>query len=341
MIEATGAPSAGVDHALAAIERGRHVVMVNVEADILAGPVLAERARRAGVVYSLAYGDQPALDLRAGRLGASERLRCRLRRQGHEVPARVPRGDARHRVGSLRAERRPGGCRRLQRPHVHVVPRRHQVGDRDGRGEQRHRPESRRRAGCGSRRAGPAASPRCSSRRPPGASCRTGGTVEVVSSLERDGTPIADDLRWGVYVTFAAGSDFVARCFRDYGIATDASGEYAALYRPSHLIGLETSVSVLAAGLLRRADRGADGIPRRRVRRRQARPGARRDPGRRGRVHRCGQAPHRRGIDRDERTADRPRARPAAGAARSRPAPSSRWRRRRTVSKRRPGNAGR
>jgi predicted homoserine dehydrogenase-like protein len=76
------------------------------------------------------------------------------------------------------------------------------------------------------------------------------GTVEVVSSVERDGTPIADDLRWGVYVTFAAGSDFVARCFRDYGLVTDATGEYAALYRPSHLIGLETPVSVLAAGLL-------------------------------------------------------------------------------------------
>jgi predicted homoserine dehydrogenase-like protein len=51
-------------------------------------------------------------------------------------------------------------------------------------------------------------------------------------------------------VTFAAGSDFVARCFRDYGLVTDATGEYAALYRPSHLIGLETPVSVLAAGLL-------------------------------------------------------------------------------------------
>jgi predicted homoserine dehydrogenase-like protein len=76
------------------------------------------------------------------------------------------------------------------------------------------------------------------------------GTVEVVSSVERDGTPVGDDLRWGVYVTFAAGSDYVAQCFRDYGLRTDASGRYAALHRPYHLIGLETSVSVLSAGLL-------------------------------------------------------------------------------------------
>jgi predicted homoserine dehydrogenase-like protein len=61
VIDATGSPAAGIAHALAAIENGKHVVMVNVEADVLAGPALAKRARSAGVVYSMAYGDQPAL----------------------------------------------------------------------------------------------------------------------------------------------------------------------------------------------------------------------------------------------------------------------------------------
>ncbi|HEX2256866.1 MAG TPA: Gfo/Idh/MocA family oxidoreductase, partial [Afifellaceae bacterium] len=61
LIEATGDPAAGIDHALAAIAAGKHLVMVNVEADVLAGPELARRARQAGLVYSLAYGDQPAL----------------------------------------------------------------------------------------------------------------------------------------------------------------------------------------------------------------------------------------------------------------------------------------
>lgn len=61
VVEATGVPAAGIQHALQAIEHGRHIVMVNVEADALAGPLLAERARAAGLVYSLAYGDQPAL----------------------------------------------------------------------------------------------------------------------------------------------------------------------------------------------------------------------------------------------------------------------------------------
>src|SRR5262249_55382125 len=61
VIEATGSPAAGIAHARAAIAAGKHIVMVNVEADVLAGPLLAEAARQAGVVYSLAYGDQPAL----------------------------------------------------------------------------------------------------------------------------------------------------------------------------------------------------------------------------------------------------------------------------------------
>jgi predicted homoserine dehydrogenase-like protein len=61
VIDATGNPAAGIRHALLCCEHGKHVVMVNVEADALVGPLLAERARSAGVVYSLAYGDQPAL----------------------------------------------------------------------------------------------------------------------------------------------------------------------------------------------------------------------------------------------------------------------------------------
>ena len=77
------------------------------------------------------------------------------------------------------------------------------------------------------------------------------GQVEVVSSLERDGRPVPRDLRWGVYVTFAADSDYVKRCFSEYGLATDETGNYAAMYKPYHLIGLELGISVAAAGLRR------------------------------------------------------------------------------------------
>src|SRR3569832_1479332 len=61
IVEATGIPGAGIAHCLSAIDNGKHIVMVNVEADALAGPLLARKAKAAGVVYSLAWGDQPAL----------------------------------------------------------------------------------------------------------------------------------------------------------------------------------------------------------------------------------------------------------------------------------------
>src|SRR5262249_21771284 len=61
IVEATGVPAAGIRHALSAIAHGKHIAMVNVRADALAGPLLARKAKTAGVVYSLAWGDQPAL----------------------------------------------------------------------------------------------------------------------------------------------------------------------------------------------------------------------------------------------------------------------------------------
>jgi predicted homoserine dehydrogenase-like protein len=75
------------------------------------------------------------------------------------------------------------------------------------------------------------------------------GMVEVVSSLERDASAVPRDLRWGVYVVLKAPNAYARACFKQYGLKTDASGWYAAMYRPFHLIGLELSISVLSAAL--------------------------------------------------------------------------------------------
>ena len=90
-------------HARAAIAAGKHIVMVNVEADVLAGPLLAEEARRAGVVYSLAYGDQPALTCELVDWARACGFRRRRRRQGHQVPAGLSRRDARTTSGAITA----------------------------------------------------------------------------------------------------------------------------------------------------------------------------------------------------------------------------------------------
>jgi len=75
------------------------------------------------------------------------------------------------------------------------------------------------------------------------------GMVEVVSSLKRDGSPVERDLRWGVYVVFKAPTEYAAACFKQYGLPTDSTGRYAAMYKPYHLIGLELSISVLNMAL--------------------------------------------------------------------------------------------
>jgi predicted homoserine dehydrogenase-like protein len=72
--------------------------------------------------------------------------------------------------------------------------------------------------------------------------------VEVVSCLDRDGRPVFRDLRW-VYVAIEAPNDYAAACFKQYGLKTDDSGRYAAMYKPYHLIGLELGISVLSTAL--------------------------------------------------------------------------------------------
>ena len=238
VVEATGDAAAGIAHALACFDHGRHVVMVTVEADVLAGPLLARRAVEAGVVYSLAYGDQPALI-------------CELvdwaRTAGFEVAA--------------------AGKGTLYMPDFHAstpdtVWARYGI-TRDRARARGLNPKMFNSFLDGTKSAiemAAVANATGLTPAPDGGVLHHKGQVEVVSSRARDGRDLDDDLRWGVYVTFEASSDYVERCFADYGIRTDASGRYAALWRPYHLIGLELGISVARAGLRGEATGTADGF---------------------------------------------------------------------------------
>ena len=250
VVEATGHAPAGIAHARRAIAEGKHIVMVNVEADVLAGVALAREAERAGVVYSLAYGDQPALICElvdwaracGFRVIAAGKGTKYLPEYHASTPATV--------WPLLRSDRGAGACRRHEPADVQLVPRRHEIRYRNGGGRQCHRPDAA---------AGRAAFPalrharngaRCCGRATSGA-LHHAGQVEVISSLHRDGRDVTNDLRWGVYVVFEAPNDYTVRCFKEYGVVTDASGRISALYRPFHLIGLELNVSILSAALRR------------------------------------------------------------------------------------------
>ena len=77
------------------------------------------------------------------------------------------------------------------------------------------------------------------------------GQVEVVSSLEKDGRSVFKDLRWGVYAVLKAPNDYAASCFKQYGMNTDSTGQFSAMYKPFHLIGMELNIYIFSAALLK------------------------------------------------------------------------------------------
>lgn len=248
VIEATGHPRAGIRHALAAIEAGRSVVMVNVEADVLAGPALAKRAAAAGVLYSMAYGDQPALVNELVDWARASGFRVVAAGKGtkylpgyHEV---TPDGVWDH--YGLTAEEAKAAGMNPQMFNSFL----------DGTKSALEAAAIANATGLSVPEQG-LAFPPCGvddlahllRPREAGGMLEQSGLVEVVSSLERDGRPVFRDLRWGVYVVIEAPNDYAAACFRQYGLPTDASGRYAAMYRPFHMIGLELPVSVLSVAL--------------------------------------------------------------------------------------------
>jgi predicted homoserine dehydrogenase-like protein len=248
IVEATGNPAVGIRHARAAIAGGKHIVMVNVEADVLAGPLLADEARKAGVVYSLAYGDQPALTAEMVDWARATGFRVVAAGKGtkylpayHDV---TPAGVWGH-YGLSADEAQSAGMNPQMfnsfldgtKSAIEMAAIANATGLEVPSGGLLFPP-------CGVDDL-----PHIMRPRDHGGVLERSGVVEVVSSLERDGRPVFRDLRWGVYVVLEAPNDYAADCFRQYGLKTDASGRYAAMYKPYHLIGLELNISILSAAL--------------------------------------------------------------------------------------------
>jgi len=248
LVEATGDPRAGTRHALAAIEHGRHLVMVNVETDVLVGPALAARARQAGLVYSLAYGDQPALICEmvdwARASGFSVVCAGKGTRYMPHFHQSTPATVWEHFGISAAAAEAAGMNPKMFNSFVDGTKSGIEMAAvANATGLE---PQDRGLSffPCGTHDLARVLRPAAQ-----GGQLEREGTVEVVSDLERDGRHVHGDLRQGVYVTFRAPTDYAAACFAQYGVTTDPSGEIAALWRPYHLIGLELGISIASAAL--------------------------------------------------------------------------------------------
>ncbi|HEY0522910.1 MAG TPA: Gfo/Idh/MocA family oxidoreductase [Stellaceae bacterium] len=249
IVEATGAPAAGIAHARAAIAAGKHMVMVNVEADVLAGALLAEEARAKGVVYSMAYGDQPALTTElvdwARACGFAVVAAGKGTKYLPAYHAVTPDGVWAH-YGLTPEEARRGGMNpQMFNSFLDGTKSAIEMAAIANANDLGVPYDGLAFPPCGVDDLPHVLRPRADG----GTLEREGGMVEVVSCLERDGRPVFRDLRWGVYVVLKAPNDYAAACFKQYGLKTDATGRYAAMYKPYHLIGLELGVSVLSAAL--------------------------------------------------------------------------------------------
>jgi predicted homoserine dehydrogenase-like protein len=248
IVEATGVPGAGIHHALCTIANGKHIVMVNVEADAVAGPLLARRAKTAGVVYSLAWGDQPAL--------ICEHVDW-ARAAGFKVIC--------------------AGKGTRYEPHYHksnpdnvwdILDRYLNISDRksinpkmfnsfvDGTKSGIEMTAVCNATGLVSQTNGLGFPPAtrfeladiCKPKSD-GGTLEKGGVTEVTSSVYRDGRDVPHHLALGTYVVFEGDTDYARRCFKEYAMLPDKTGKYAALYRPIHMIGLELGISVASAAL--------------------------------------------------------------------------------------------
>lgn len=250
VIEATARPDHGARHALAAIDRGVHVVMVNLATDSLVGPVLARRAQDAEVIYSLALGDYPAticqlvdwartsgFEVAAAGRGVRWRPGCqgitpdtiwqqwgitaeKARAAGMNARVFTTFADGSRLAMELASVANATGLK-VPATGLTVHP-------------------------CGAHDLARVFKPTWD-----GGRLDDMGMVEAAAAHELDGRAVMGDLRWGSFVTFRSPSPYAGLCFSEYGIPTDTEGNYAARWRTHHMMGLETGLSVAQVALHR------------------------------------------------------------------------------------------
>jgi predicted homoserine dehydrogenase-like protein len=248
VVECTGNPIAAVEHCLGAFAHGKHVVNVTVEADAFCGPLLARRAAEAGVVYSLAFGDQPALICDLVDWARTCGFPVVAAGRGHKwlphfcestpdtvwgyyglTPAQAERGGLNPKMFNSFLDG--------SKPAIECTAVANATGLAVPSNGLSYPPASIEDIPFVTR---PVSE---------GGVLERKGMVEVISSLEPDGRTIPYDIRMGVWVTVEAETDYIKHCFEEYNAHTDPSGRYFTLYKRWHLIGLEVGMSVASVAL--------------------------------------------------------------------------------------------
>jgi len=248
-IEATGNPIIGTVNASKIIKKKKHIILVNVEADVTCGKYLSDLAKENNVICSMAYGDQPSLIL--------EQIEW-ARLNGFFVVC-AGKGTKYHPTFEYSTPDTVWSHYGLSKERAEI--------------ESGMNPKMFNSFVCGDKSAiemcavSNAANLKCPSNGltfPPvgvydiaknlipkseGGLIEHEGQVEVISSIDLNKNDIQNDLRWGVYIVIKAQNQYVKNCFKDYGMVTDSSGNYSAIWRPYHYIGLELAQSIYSIAL--------------------------------------------------------------------------------------------
>ena len=252
-IEATGNPIVGTVHAVKIIKNKKHIILVNVEADVTCGKYLSDLAKENNVICSMAYGDQPSLIL--------EQIEW-ARLNGFKVIC-AGKGTKYHPTFEYSTPDTVWSHYGLSKERAEI--------------ESGMNPKMFNSFLCGDKSAiemcavSNAANLKCPNNGltfPPisvydiakklipkfvGGIIDHEGQVEVISSIDQNKIDIPNDLRWGVYIVIKAENDYVKNCFKDYGMVTDKTGNYSAIWRPYHYIGLELAQTIYSIALDRKA----------------------------------------------------------------------------------------
>lgn len=248
IVECTGNPLAAVDHILDAFAHGKHVVNVTVEADAFCGPLLARKAQASGVVYSLAYGDQPAMICELVDWARTCGFPVVAAGRGHKwlphfcestpetvwgyyglTPEQAQRGGLNPKMFNSFLDG--------SKPSIESTAVSNATGLAVPSNGLQYPPASVEDIPYVTRPVGE------------GGVLEKKGMVEVISSLEKDGRRIPYDIRMGVWVTVEGETDYIRHCFEEYNAHTDPTGRYFTLYKRWHLIGLEVGMSVASVAL--------------------------------------------------------------------------------------------
>ena len=250
-IEATGNPIAGTQHAYKVIQSKKNIIMVNVEADVLCGKYLSDLAKENNVIYSMAYGDQPSLiieQIEWARLNGFF-VTCAGKGTKYHPSFEYSTPESVWNNYGITAEeaKKAGMNPKMFNSFV--------TGDKSSIEMAAVANASGLKCPVNGLTYPPVGVYDIANKLIPkdkGGHIDHEGQVEVISSIDRKKIQIENDLRWGVYIVIKAQNNYVKNCFKEYGMVTDNSGEYSAIWRPYHYVGLELAQSIYSIALDRK-----------------------------------------------------------------------------------------